>query len=184
MDVREVGRYIRQQRESSRLSLRGLSGLTGVSGTYLSQVERGLRKPSADILQVIAKGLRISAETLYVQAGILEDRPVADVASVIMSDLAINERQKQALVQIYEAFREETSRNGAAAPSERTATQKACPKAAVEPKKERSSRSHPANAPSEAAPRKQTSRSAPPRPKAAGGAQSASRVRARTTKEE
>jgi transcriptional regulator with XRE-family HTH domain len=113
VDVRELGRYIRQQRESSRLSLRGLSLLTGVSGTYLSQVERGLRKPSADILQGIAKGLRISAETLYVHAGILEDRPVADVASAIMSDAAITERQKQALVQIYDAFREETARSAA-----------------------------------------------------------------------
>jgi len=108
MNVRAVGEYIRNQRVSSRLSLKKMSGLAGVSIPYLSQVERGLRKPSADILQAIAKGLRISAETLYVQAGMLEDRAVPDVASAIMADPTINERQKQALVQIYQAFRDET----------------------------------------------------------------------------
>jgi transcriptional regulator with XRE-family HTH domain len=107
MKVREVGSFIRNQRVSARLSLRGLSGLAGVSIPYLSQVERGLRRPSADILQAIAKALRISSETLYVQAGILEDRPVPDVAGAIMADPTITERQKQALVQIYEAFRQE-----------------------------------------------------------------------------
>jgi transcriptional regulator with XRE-family HTH domain len=92
--------------------------VAGVSIPYLSQIERGLRKPSADILQAIAKGLRISAETLYVQAGILEDRPVADVAAAIMGDPAINERQKQALVQIYRAFREEAGRSPSRATGE------------------------------------------------------------------
>jgi transcriptional regulator with XRE-family HTH domain len=110
MDVLGLGEYIRRQRENSRLSLRKLARITGISGTYLSQVERGLRKPSAEIMQGIAKGLRVSAETLYVQAGILEDRPVPDVASAIMGDVTITERQKQALVQIYQAFREETLR--------------------------------------------------------------------------
>jgi transcriptional regulator with XRE-family HTH domain len=122
MDVLGLGQYIRKQRESSRLSLRSLAGLTGISGPYLSQVERGLRKPSAEILQGIAKGLRVSAETLYVQAGILEDRPVPDVVSTIMGDPSITEKQKQALVQIYEAFREETGRSATeAAPADRTA---------------------------------------------------------------
>src|SRR5438094_2987581 len=107
MNVQQVGSYIRNQRESARLSLSKLSALAGVSIPYLSQVERGLRRPSADILQAIAKALRISASTLYVQAGILEDQPVADVAAAIMGDPTISERQKQALVQIYEAFREE-----------------------------------------------------------------------------
>src|ERR1043165_2959122 len=109
MDVLGLGQYIRKQRDSSRLSLRSFAGLTGISGTYLSQVERGLRKPSAEILQGIAKGLRVSAETLYVQAGILDDRPVPDVASAILADPSITERQKQALVQMYEAFRDQTS---------------------------------------------------------------------------
>jgi transcriptional regulator with XRE-family HTH domain len=108
MNVRAVGEYIRKQREGSSLSLRKVSGLAGVSIPYLSQIERGLRKPSADILQAIAKALRISAETLYIQAGILEDRPAPDVAAAVMSDPAITERQRQALLQIYEAFRDET----------------------------------------------------------------------------
>ena len=110
MNVRELGEYIRGQRNGARLSLRNMSGLAGVSIPYLSQIERGLRKPSAEVLQGIAKGLRISAEQLYVKAGILEARPPADVAAAIMDDLTITERQKQALVQIYEAFREETGR--------------------------------------------------------------------------
>jgi transcriptional regulator with XRE-family HTH domain len=111
MNVREVGSFIRSQRTNAKLSLRGLSSRVGVSIPYLSQVERGLRKPSADILQAIAKGLRISAETLYVKAGMLEDRPVPDVAAAIMADQSITERQKQALLQIHEAFRQETGRD-------------------------------------------------------------------------
>jgi len=110
MKIRQLGAFIRKQRKGSRLSLKAVSAVAGVSIPYLSQIERGLRKPSADILQAIAKGLRISSETLYVQAGILEDRPVADVAAAIMGDPAISERQKQALVQIYQAFREEAGR--------------------------------------------------------------------------
>jgi transcriptional regulator with XRE-family HTH domain len=110
MNVRDVGSFIRNQRLGARLSLKKMSGLAGVSIPYLSQVERGLRKPSADILQAIAKGLRISAETLYVQAGILEERPTPDVATAIMSDPTVTERQKEALVQIYRAFQEETGR--------------------------------------------------------------------------
>src|SRR5712692_23240 len=106
MDAGKLGGFIREQRTKARLSLRNVSGLAGVSIPYLSQVERGLRKPSAEILQAIAKGLRVSAETLYVQAGFLEDRPKPDVASAIMADLTITERQKQALIQIYEAFRD------------------------------------------------------------------------------
>src|SRR5438309_861188 len=110
MNVGKVGEYIRQQRQGARLSLRSVSGLANVSIPYLSQVERGLRKPSAEILQAIAKALRISAETLYVQAGFLEYREVPDVATAILGDPAITERQKQALLQIYDAFRDETGR--------------------------------------------------------------------------
>jgi transcriptional regulator with XRE-family HTH domain len=128
VDVRGLGEYIRKQRESSRLSLRNLSTLAGVSGPYLSQVERGLRRPSAEILLGIAKGLRISAETLYVQAGFLEDRPVPDVAAAIMADPTITERQRQALVQIYEAFRDETGR--APAPEQPSAPNKTASKRA------------------------------------------------------
>src|SRR5436305_6483416 len=130
MKIRHLGEFIRKQRKGSRLSLKAVSSVTGVSIPYLSQVERGLRKPSADILQAIAKGLRISAETLYVQAGILEDRLVPDMATTIMSDPNITERQKQALVQIYEAFRDETGRSldgqePASAPAKATPTAKA-----------------------------------------------------------
>jgi transcriptional regulator with XRE-family HTH domain len=111
MNVNRVGAYIRKQREGARLSLRNVSGLAGVSIPYLSQIERGLRRPSADILQAIARGLRISAETLYIQAGMLEDRPAGDVVTSILTDPAISERQKQALVQIYESFRQEAGRS-------------------------------------------------------------------------
>lgn len=136
MNVREVGAYIRNQRLSSRLSLKNVSGLAGVSIPYLSQVERGLRKPSAEILQAIAKALRISASTLYVQAGILDEQSVPDVASAILADPTITERQKQALLQIYGAFRDETGRDGneaVAAPhaaSNGAATRRRTPEAA------------------------------------------------------
>jgi transcriptional regulator with XRE-family HTH domain len=110
MNVAELGAYIRTKRTVEKLSLRGMSALAGVSIPYLSQVERGLRRPSAEILQAIAKALRVSAETLYVKAGILEEREVADVVGAVMADPAITERQKEALVQIYRAFRDETGR--------------------------------------------------------------------------
>jgi transcriptional regulator with XRE-family HTH domain len=103
--VRELGEYIREQRESAKVSLRQLAKLAGVSNPYLSQIERGLRKPSAEILQQIAKGLRISAETLYVRAGILEERiGDSDVAAAILRDVNLTERQKQVLLEIYESF--------------------------------------------------------------------------------
>ena len=109
MDVRSsVGRFIRDQRGQAQLSLRKLAQLAGVSNPYLSQIERGLKKPSAEILQGIAKALRISAETLYVKAGILETEKDGDAVSAILADPGITERQKQALVQIYESFRSET----------------------------------------------------------------------------
>jgi transcriptional regulator with XRE-family HTH domain len=104
-----IGDYIRQQREQAKISLRQLAQQAGVSNPYLSQVERGLRKPSADILQQIAKGLRISAEALYVQAGILEDRPGdSGVRSALLTDPQLTERQKQVLIEIYESFRKES----------------------------------------------------------------------------
>jgi transcriptional regulator with XRE-family HTH domain len=104
-----IGDYIRQQREQAKISLRQLAQQAGVSNPYLSQVERGLRKPSAEILQQIAKGLRISAEALYVQAGILEDRPGdSGVRSALLTDPQLTERQKQVLIEIYESFRKES----------------------------------------------------------------------------
>jgi len=104
----DLGAFIREQRNSARLSLRRLSELAGISNPYLSQIERGLRKPSAEILQQIAKALRISAETLYVQAGILEPGSGEhDLAREILADPHLTEDQKQALVRIYLSFRHE-----------------------------------------------------------------------------
>jgi transcriptional regulator with XRE-family HTH domain len=136
MNVLKVGSFIRDQRMNAKLSLRKMAGLAGISIPYLSQVERGLRKPSAEILQAIAKGLRISAETLYVQAGILDEHPASDVAAAIMADLTITESQKKALIQIYRAFQDDTGRT-AAAPTDvpvpvkakRTTTKKASARA-------------------------------------------------------
>jgi len=107
-NMNSIGDYIRQQREQAKISLRQLAEQAGVSNPYLSQIERGLRKPSAEILQQIAKGLRISAEALYVQAGILEDRPGdSGVRAALLTDPTLTERQKQVLVEIYESFRRE-----------------------------------------------------------------------------
>jgi transcriptional regulator with XRE-family HTH domain len=108
IDVRNLGDYIREQRSSAEISLRQLAALAGVSNPYLSQIERGLRKPSAEILQQIAKALRISAEALYVQAGILEERyGDSEVPAAILSDAHLAERQKQVLLELYEAYRRE-----------------------------------------------------------------------------
>ncbi|MFC5722643.1 helix-turn-helix domain-containing protein [Streptomyces gamaensis] len=111
LNVGNLGEYLREQRRTARLTLRQLADAAGVSNPYLSQIERGLRKPSAEILQQLAKALRISAETLYVQAGILDerDRDEAEVRSVILADPSITEQQKQALLQIYESFRKENA---------------------------------------------------------------------------
>ncbi|MBM3673457.1 MAG: helix-turn-helix transcriptional regulator [Actinobacteria bacterium] len=109
--LRELGEFIRDQRHRDRLSLRKLSELAGISNPYLSQIERGLRKPSAEILQAIAKGLRISAESLYVRAGILDERDgEADLVDRIMRDPSITERQKQTLVEVYRSFQRERER--------------------------------------------------------------------------
>jgi transcriptional regulator with XRE-family HTH domain len=108
-----VGDYIRTQRRAAQVSLRQLAKLAGVSNPYLSQVERGLRKPSAEILQQIAKALRISAESLYVQAGILEEQPTdADVVTAIRRDSTLSERHKQVLLEIYDSFRKEGEKDG------------------------------------------------------------------------
>jgi transcriptional regulator with XRE-family HTH domain len=103
--LQELGGFIREQRRMAHLSLRKLSELAGISNPYLSQIERGLRKPSAEILQAIARALRISAETLYVRAGILEAREGdSDVVAQILRDTTITERQKQVLMEIYRSF--------------------------------------------------------------------------------
>ena len=105
--VSDLGGYIRAQRSNAQISLRQLAKSAGVSNPYLSQVERGLRKPSAEILQQIATALRISAEALYVQAGILERREGGPVVDAILADDELSERQKQVLRDIYASFRRE-----------------------------------------------------------------------------
>src|SRR5689334_1629169 len=116
VNVNSIGEYIREQREQAKISMRQLAQNAGVSNPYLSQIERGLRKPSADILQQIAKGLRISAEALYVQAGILDDRETdTDVQAAIRADAALSERQKQVLLDIYDSFIGSETGEGSAA---------------------------------------------------------------------
>ncbi len=108
--VVRLGDYIREQREGAAISLRRLALDAGVSNPYLSQIERGLRKPSAEVLQQIAKGLRISAEQLYVRAGLLEERESGlEVESAVVSDPAISERQKRVLLDIYASFLSENA---------------------------------------------------------------------------
>jgi transcriptional regulator with XRE-family HTH domain len=102
--AQDIGGFIRSQRELAQVSLRQLAERAGVSNPYLSQIERGLRKPSAEVLGQIAKGLRVSAEALYVRAGILEQRDPSPVRDAILADAVINERQKQVLIEIYASF--------------------------------------------------------------------------------
>ncbi|WP_051945263.1 helix-turn-helix domain-containing protein [Streptacidiphilus rugosus] len=124
LNVGSLGEYIREQRRHAQYSLRQLADAAGVSNPYLSQIERGLRKPSAEILQQIAKALRISAETLYVQAGILEEREEQglELRAAILADPLIDERQKQVLLAVYESFLKENGVHpGAAGRAEATA---------------------------------------------------------------
>ncbi|MFE3290746.1 helix-turn-helix domain-containing protein [Rhodococcus sp. NPDC059234] len=107
--AQDIGSFIKAQREAAQVSLRQLSQLAGVSNPYLSQIERGLRKPSAEVLGQIAKGLRMSSEVLYMRAGFLEQRPASPVRDALLSDVSITERQKQVLLEIYESFRRENN---------------------------------------------------------------------------
>jgi transcriptional regulator with XRE-family HTH domain len=118
---RDLGEFIRDQRRLDHLSLRKLSELAGISNPYLSQIERGLRRPSAEILQQIARALEISAETLYVRAGILEEREDADLVGEIRRDPKLTEEQKKTLIRIYTSFRHEND-DGAADAEEEPST--------------------------------------------------------------
>jgi transcriptional regulator with XRE-family HTH domain len=113
----DLGAYLREQRQNAKLSLRQLAELAEVSNPYLSQIERGLKKPSAEILQSLAKGLRVSAESLYIRAGILDERDEQQVGieAAILSDSLLTERQKSVLLDIYESFRAENARSAAEA---------------------------------------------------------------------
>nr|WP_240978030.1 helix-turn-helix transcriptional regulator [Knoellia sp. DB2414S] len=148
MGSNSLGDYLREQRQSARLSLRQLADLAGISNPYLSQIERGLKKPSAEILQQLAKGLEVSAESLYVQAGILDERHGSgvgplDTRAVIKSDPALTDRQRRTLIDIYDSFVEagdsastrESTRDLAKAAADRAATPRtATPKTAKAPK--------------------------------------------------
>jgi transcriptional regulator with XRE-family HTH domain len=115
--LRDLGEFIREQRRNARISLRQLAEQAGVSNPYLSQIERGLRKPSAEVLQQIANALRVSTPIMYLRAGLLEAREGQGVPAAIAADDALTARQKQTLTEIYEAFRRENARsdpNGAA----------------------------------------------------------------------
>ena len=112
--VRDLGEFIREQRTAAQISVRALAAKAGVSNPYLSQVERGLRRPSAEILAQIAHGLSISVETLLAKAGILETAEAPTVVIAIRADEVLTERQKSALVDIYAAFRKEAEAAAAA----------------------------------------------------------------------
>ena len=102
--AQDIGSFIRTQREAAEVSVRQLAERAGVSNPYLSQIERGLRKPSAEVLSQIAKALRLSAEVLYVRAGILEASEPSHVHEAIIGDAAITERQKRVLLDVYLSF--------------------------------------------------------------------------------
>lgn len=118
----DIGSFIRSQRETAHVSMRQLAERSGVSNPYLSQVERGLRKPSADVLSQIAKALRVSAEVLYVRAGILEPSETSQVRDAIITDTAITERQKQILLDIYASFTHQNEATWEECPSDPTPT--------------------------------------------------------------
>jgi transcriptional regulator with XRE-family HTH domain len=107
--VETLGDYLREQRRGAQLTLRQLAEQAGVSNPYLSQIERGLRRPSAEVLQQLAKALRISAETLYIRAGILDvdDSGAREVTVAILGDPHLTERQRQVLIDVYQSFRRE-----------------------------------------------------------------------------
>ncbi len=114
----DLGEFIRDQRRVGHLSLRKLSEMAGISNPYLSQIERGLRKPSAEILQQIARALEISSETLYIRAGILEEREGADLVAEIRRDPDLSEEQKKTLIRIYSSFRHENDQGAASSAEE------------------------------------------------------------------
>lgn len=121
--AQDIGSFIRSQREAAQVSVRQLAEKAGVSNPYLSQIERGLRKPSADVLSQIAKALRVSAEVLYVRAGILEPSDSSEVRDAIITDTAITERQKQVLLDIYASFCQQNEAEGEESTTETTDSQ-------------------------------------------------------------
>ena len=135
--VGDLGGYLREQRESARLSLRQLASAAGVSNPYLSQIERGLRRPSAEVLQQIAKGLQISAEALYLRAGILEEHAGVQVDVAVHGDAYLTARQKRVLLDIYATFRAENARAGQEAPAAAEPDPQALPETRSAPARKR-----------------------------------------------
>ncbi|MEV1285861.1 helix-turn-helix domain-containing protein [Micromonospora sp. NPDC049679] len=112
---RDVGGFIRDLRRNAKISLRQLADQAGVSNPYLSQIERGLRKPSAEVLQQLASALRVSTPVMYLRAGLLDDNNGQGVLAAIAADADLTMSQKQSLSQIYETFRRENARLAEAA---------------------------------------------------------------------
>jgi transcriptional regulator with XRE-family HTH domain len=110
----DLGEFIREQRRNAQISLRQLAQQTGVSNPYLSQIERGLRRPSAEVLQQIGNALRISTPVMYLRAGLLEAKESSGVVAALAADDSLNERQKHVLLEIYETFRRENAAHPAA----------------------------------------------------------------------
>jgi len=113
---RELGEYIRTQRRQAQLSVRKLADLAGVSNTYMSQIERGLKRPSAGILQKLARTLEVSAESLYVQAGILDSEREPDLVTAIRAQSGLSADQRRVLIRVYESFLSENSAKAADEP--------------------------------------------------------------------
>jgi transcriptional regulator with XRE-family HTH domain len=113
----DLGEFIREQRRTAQISLRQLATLAGVSNPYLSQIERGLRKPSAEVLQQIGAALRISTPVMYLRAGLLEAMESGGVLAALAADQELNDRQKQVLVEIYETFRRENAATASPGPA-------------------------------------------------------------------
>ncbi|MCG5441242.1 helix-turn-helix domain-containing protein [Micromonospora sp. NIE79] len=109
-DLPDVGGFIRDLRRNAKISLRQLAEQAGVSNPYLSQIERGLRKPSAEVLQQLASALRVSTPAMYLRAGLLDDKEGHGVLAAIAVDADLTMAQKQSLSQIYETFRRENTR--------------------------------------------------------------------------
>src|SRR4029450_3397136 len=113
----DLGGFIRDLRQTAKISLRQLADKAGVSNPYLSQIERGLRKPSAEVLQQIASALRVSTPAMYLRAGLLDSEGQKGVLAAIAVDPELTIAQKQSLSQIYETFRNENARNAPEAPA-------------------------------------------------------------------
>jgi transcriptional regulator with XRE-family HTH domain len=108
--IEDIGAFIREQRENAKMSLRQLAEMAGVSNPYLSQIERGLKTPSAEVLQKVARALHISTPLVYLRAGLLDMKDGQGVLAAVAADPGLTDRQKQVLAEIYESFRRENER--------------------------------------------------------------------------